>query len=134
MKAFRKICLYLSTILSIVCFLFPQKGKAESPVTLTVELTADGAALSGAEFKLYRIGSHLNGDGDVTLDEPYASHFTVTLGNVTDWDELAKDIATFIDAEGLPLRTLASPMRTAKHSSRRRANSARGCISFPEPS
>lgn len=102
MKAFRKICFYLSTILCIVCFLFPQKGKAEGTVSLTVELIADGAALPGAEFKIYRIGSHIDAEGGITLAEPFASEFTITLDNVTDWDDLAVDIAAYIDAHGIP--------------------------------
>ena len=102
MKVLKQICFYLSAILCIVCFLFPDIGKADTRISLTIELTADGAALSGAEFRLYRLGSHLNDAGEPELDEPYASHFTITIENVTDWDELAEEVAAFIEAEGVP--------------------------------
>lgn len=102
MKALKHICFYISTILCIVCFLIPNIGKADTLVSLTIELTDEETALPGAEFKLYRIGSHLNSEGRIELSEPFASHFTITLENMTDWDELAEDVAAFIETENIP--------------------------------
>lgn len=102
MKALKKACFYLCAILCIVCFLFPKIGTADGDIALIVELKDGETPLSGAEFSLYRIGSHLNAEGEIDLDEPYASQFTILLENVTDWDDLAKDVAAYIEAENLP--------------------------------
>jgi len=117
-KALKRICFYLSAILCIVCFLYPNHGRAETQVSLTVELIADGAPLKDAEFSLYRIGSHVDSDGGIVLDEPYASRFTITLENVTDWDELAQEVAAYVESEGI------SPMDT-------RVTDAGGRVVFP---
>ena len=102
MKAIKHICFYLSAILCIVCFLFPMTGKAEGSPTLTIEMVELGVAVPNATFTITRIGSHLTEDGEIVLAEPYASDFTIDVAASNDWDELAAQIADYIDTNGLP--------------------------------
>ena len=107
MKTLKRVCFCLIAILCIVCFLYPNSGKAEASATLTVELKDNGTPLPDAEFQLYRIGSHLTDDGTIVLDEPFASQFSITFDGKSDWDEIAKEIDAFIDAQNVPHAALA---------------------------